>query len=139
MRRRLMRFSFRSRQKPAHDAGHLVAVEAKLRRGSAAELVHPVGGSGRFIPPADGRSEHEVDVPCRQSFGQVDDRPVKVSQMRVPVEVARHSRIGNAPALAPRCGFPRSRTQHRQPDDVGAQVRVGDLRENLIFDYGGPP
>ena len=139
MRGRLVRFSFRSRQKLADDAGHLVAVEAKLRRGAAAELVHPVGGSRRFVLPADRRGKHKVDVPCRQSFGQVDDRSVKVSQVRVAVEVARHSRIGNAPALAPRCGFPRSRRQHRQPDDVGAQVRVGDPRENLIFDYGGPP
>ena len=137
--RRLMRFSFRSRQKFSHDASQLVALEAKLRRGAAAELVHPVGGRRRLILPADRRSKHEVHVPCRQSFGQVDDRPVKVSQVRVAVEVARHSRIGNAPALAPRCGFPRSRRQHRQPDDIGAQVRVGDLPENFIFDYGRPP
>lgn len=126
-------------EKTPNDPSELVAVEAQFRRTGPAKLVHPVGWGGRFFLPPHGRTKDEIDIPRRHSIGQTDDSGIQFPQSGIGIVEAQHALVGNASSFTTGCRFHRTPSKHRQPDDVGPEVLAGNLRENSLFNLGGPP
>ncbi len=51
----------------------------------------------------------------------------------------RGAAVRDAPGLAMRGRLDVTGTKYRKPDDVSAQVRIGNFCQNTLFDFGGPP
>lgn len=85
------------------------------------------------------RTEDKVNIPGRNTFGQVDDRPITLAKASVAGGEVRSSLVRDEPRFSTSGRFDIARAKHRQPDHVSAQVGAWNFFENVPFHIGGPP
>ena len=126
-----------------HRFGQFGGVQAPGGR-SDAELVHPVGGRRRLLLPARLAVEDQESVPggLLARKAEIENGPLWRGDGVVRVEVVAHARVvhaarGSARSARQRLGA--QAAQHPEPDDVDAEVGIGNGFEHGAVDFGDPP
>ena len=124
-----------NRQNPSNMGGEHVSVQSR-RRGHGTQLVLPVEGRRRLLPPPDTRRIGQVYIPHRAARWKAQHAAERPRQCALRIPEVRSPLVGNERARL-LGGRALVGGQHRHPDHVSPKRRVFDgLQDGGFYDRG---